>query len=310
MLLAMNILVAVEPAVDDRGEPIQLRPLDKRRPPEAGRDRKRHGLVDSVARNVEMARRSALAHAVGTGQTNLQTKFHGVDIQALHAAARRAKWPVFTPPEAGLSRRYRGRVLHRRSHLNGLKFRTAGLASEMATKLGMAAEAMSGSAMFQALQTGALDAGEFIGPWSDPALGYHQVAPYYYWPGLGEPSSAKECGVNAEVFAALPDDLKEVVAQACAGLYNPVWTEYTTKHAQSLKAMVADHEVQVRKLPDDVIAAMGVTAEEIIVELLADEDELVQRITASFVAYHDLVGVYMSYADNGQMNARAGIFGY
>ena len=74
--------------------------------------------------------------------------------------------------------------------------------------------------------------------------------------------------------------------------------------------MVEEHGVQVRKLPDDVIAAMGVAAEEIIAELLADDDELVQRITASFVAYRDLVGGYMSYADNGQMNARAGIFGY
>ena len=83
----MDILVAVEPAVDDLDEPIQLRPLDRSRPPVAGGDRKCHGLVDSVARNVEMARRSALAHAVGTGQTNLQVKFHGVDLQTLHTAA-------------------------------------------------------------------------------------------------------------------------------------------------------------------------------------------------------------------------------
>jgi TRAP-type mannitol/chloroaromatic compound transport system substrate-binding protein len=45
--------------------------------------------------------------------------------------------------------------------------------------------------MFQALQTGALDAGEFIGPWTDSALGYYQVAPNYYWPGVGEPSSPR-----------------------------------------------------------------------------------------------------------------------
>jgi hypothetical protein len=36
VLLAMNIPVAVKPAVDDLGEPIQLRPLDRRRPPVAG----------------------------------------------------------------------------------------------------------------------------------------------------------------------------------------------------------------------------------------------------------------------------------
>lgn len=194
--------------------------------------------------------------------------------------------------------------------LKGLKFRTTGIASQMATKLGMAAEAMSGPAMFQALQTGALDAGEFIGPWTDSALGYYQVAPHYYWPGVGEPSSAEECGVNAKVFADLPDDLKEVVTQACHGLYNPVWTEYTTKHAQSLKTLVEENGVQVHKLPDDVIAAMGVAAGEVMEEYRTDSDELVKRITESFIAYRDLVGGYMTYADNGQMNARAGVYGY
>mgnify|MGYP000716481825 FL=1 len=194
--------------------------------------------------------------------------------------------------------------------LKGLKFRTTGLASEMAAKLGMAAQAMSGPAMFQALQTGALDAGEFIGPWTDSALGYYQVAKNYYWPGVGEPSSAEECGVNAEVFNALPDDLKLVVQAACDSLYNQVWTEYTTKHALALQAMVAEHDVQVKMFPEDVITAMGKAAAEVIDDLRQDDDELVKRITESFVAYRDSVGQYMVYADNGQMNARAKALGY
>ena len=194
--------------------------------------------------------------------------------------------------------------------LKGLKFRTTGLASEMAAKMGMAAEAMSGPAMFQALQTGALDAGEFIGPWTDSALGYYQVAKNYYWPGVGEPSSAEECGVNAAAFADLPDDLKQVVSLACESLYNPVWTEYTTKHALALKALVANEGVQVKMFPEDVITAMGKAAAEVIDELRQDDDELVKRIAESFVAYRDSVGTYMVYADNGQMNARAAVMGY
>jgi TRAP-type mannitol/chloroaromatic compound transport system substrate-binding protein len=194
--------------------------------------------------------------------------------------------------------------------LKGLKFRTTGLASEMAAKLGMAAEAMSDPAMFQALQTGALDAGEFIGPWTDSALGYYQVAKNYYWPGVGEPSSAEECGVNSEAFESLPDDLKLIVSLACESLYNPVWTEYTTKHARALKALIADEGVQVKMFPEDVITAMGVAAGEVIDELRQDDDELVKRITESFIEYRDSVGPYMVYADNGQMNARAAVMGY
>ena len=194
--------------------------------------------------------------------------------------------------------------------LKGLKFRTTGLASEMASKLGMAAEAMSGPAMFQALQTGALDAGEFIGPWTDSALGYFQIAKNYYWPGVGEPSSAEECGVNAEVYGGLPDDLKQAVSIACESLYNPVWTEYTTKHATSLKNLVENEGVQVKRFPDSVIEAMGEAAAAVIDELRQDDDELVRRITESFIAYRDNVGGYMTYADNGQMNARAATLGY
>ncbi|WP_293572668.1 TRAP transporter substrate-binding protein [Phaeobacter sp.] len=194
--------------------------------------------------------------------------------------------------------------------LKGLKFRTTGLASQMCSKIGMAVQAMGPRDMFQGLQTGALDAGEFIGPWTDSAVGFQQVAKNYYWSGVGEPSSAEECAVNADAYADLPDDLKLAVSFACESLYNPVWTEYTTKHAQALTHLVANEGVQVRKLPDDVVQAMGAAAVEIMDELAQDEDELVRRITESFLAYRNSVGPYMVYADNGQMNARASVLGY
>lgn len=189
--------------------------------------------------------------------------------------------------------------------LKGLRFRTTGLASEMAAKLGMAVQAMGGRDMFQALQSGALDAGEFIGPWSDSALGFHQVAKNYYWPGVGEPSSAEECAINKSVYDALPDDLKQAVSLACESLYNPVWTEYSTKHALALEKLVADEGVQVKKLPDDVLVAMGNAAGEVVAELRESDDELVRRIVESFLAYRKSIAAYMVYADNGQMNARA-----
>lgn len=189
--------------------------------------------------------------------------------------------------------------------LKGLKFRTTGLASEMCARIGMAVQAMSGRDMFQALQSGALDAGEFIGPWTDSALGFYQTAKNYYWPGVGEPSSAEECAVNANVYNELPNDLKGAIRLACESLYNPIWTEYTTRHALALQKLVAEHDVRVKKLPDDVIVDLGNAAGEVMAELREDEDELVRRITESFLAYRGLIAEYMTYADNGQMNARA-----
>lgn len=194
--------------------------------------------------------------------------------------------------------------------LKGLKFRTTGLASEMCAKLGMAVQAMGGRDMFQALQSGALDAGEFIGPWTDSALGFYQVAKNYYWPGVGEPSSAEECGINKTAYEDLPDDLKQAVSFACDSLYNEVWTEYTTKSAVSLKKLVDEQGVQVRKLPDSVLTAMGNAAGEVIEDLRNSDDELIKRITESFIAYRTSISGYMPYADNGIMNAREMKYSY
>jgi len=189
--------------------------------------------------------------------------------------------------------------------LKGLRFRTTGLASEMCAKLGMAVQAMGGRDMFQGMQSGALDAGEFIGPWTDSALGFYQVAPYYYWPGVGEPSSAEECVVNKAAYDALEPSLQLAVEVACKSLYNDVWTEYSTKHALALQQLVAEKGVQVRMLPEDVITAMGNAAGEVMSDLRDNSDELVKRIVESFLAYRASISDYMVYADNGQMNARA-----
>ncbi|TVQ54299.1 MAG: TRAP transporter substrate-binding protein [Rhodobacteraceae bacterium] len=189
--------------------------------------------------------------------------------------------------------------------LRGLRFRTTGLASEMMAKLGVAVQAMPGPAMFQALQTGALDAGEFIGPWSDSALGFQQVAKNYYWPGVGEPSSAEECAVNLDVWNALPDDLKAAVASAAESMYNLVTTEYNTKHALALRELVANEGVIARRLPDDVMIAMGNAAGEVMAELREDGDELVRRITENFLEYRALMSEYMVFADKGQLEGRA-----
>ncbi|WP_142850333.1 TRAP transporter substrate-binding protein [Telmatospirillum sp. J64-1] len=189
--------------------------------------------------------------------------------------------------------------------LRGMRFRTTGLNSEVLSRLGMAVQAMGGADMFQALQSGTLDAGEFIGPWSDSALGFYQVAKNYYYPCIGEPSSAEECGINLNAFNALPDDLKQAVQYACQSLHDHVLTEYNTNHAKALQMLVNDHGVQIRRLPDDVILAVGNASGQLMNELREHQDELVRRITDSFLAYRTLTNGYMRYAEGTYFEARA-----
>lgn len=100
-LHAMDLAVALQPAVDDPGERIQLRPRHGSRPPVSGRDRERHHLRHAVAREIEMPRRFSLSHAFRAGQPNLLIQVHGENPPAL---------PVIRKGKRGrLSRRPRQR---------------------------------------------------------------------------------------------------------------------------------------------------------------------------------------------------------
>ena len=78
----------------------------------------------------------------------------------------------------------------------------------------------------------------------------------------------------------------------------------------ALQKLVAEQDVKVRMLPEEVITAMGEAAAEVIGELRESDDALTRKVTESFVSYRDLIGGYMTYADNGQMNARAKVLGF
>jgi len=127
--------------------------------------------------------------------------------------------------------------------------------------------------------------------------------------GLVQVEQAKQDGrweaaYDSPANAQVPEDLQAAVTYACESLYNPVLTEYNTRHAMALREMVAEHDVVVRELPEEITIAMGNAAGEIIAEMREDSDELVRRITESFLEYRGLMAEYMPYADRGQMIAR------
>lgn len=188
--------------------------------------------------------------------------------------------------------------------LRGLRFRTAGLNAEVLARLGVSVQFMSGTEMFQGLQSGVIDAGEYVGPWTDSTLGFHQVAPYYYWPGIGEPSSAGECAINLDRYNALPEDLKRVIAVACQSVSDDALIEFAENNSRAIAHLIATTPVQLRKVPDAVLAAFGNAAGEVLSEMREDQDDLVVRIVESFLDYRKRMVFYMQCADSGILNAR------
>lgn len=71
--------------------------------------------------------------------------------------------------------------------LVGLKMRIPGLAGEVFARAGGSSVRIAGGELYTSLETGVIDAAEWVGPFNDLTLGLHQVAKYYYYPGWHEP---------------------------------------------------------------------------------------------------------------------------
>jgi TRAP-type mannitol/chloroaromatic compound transport system substrate-binding protein len=182
----------------------------------------------------------------------------------------------------------------------GLRFRTAGLGGEMFRRAGASVVTLPAGEIFAALQSGTIDAAEFLGPFSDAPLGLHQVAKNYYHPGVQEPSSAEEIGINMARWNALPDDLKTVVRFCAMSMHEETTTEYDTNHPRALAELVARHGVTVREAPRDMLIAFGNVAGQMLAEFRQHQDPLVKRIADSYAVFRNRSQAYMlqSYAGN------------
>ena len=107
--------------------------------------------------------------------------------------------------------------LNNREDLNGLKMRIPGLAGEVFDAAGGSAVRIAGGEVYTSMQTGVIDAVEWVGPYNDRTLGLMEVGDYYYYPGWHEPGAMLEIIVNADALAALPADLTGDCAGCGAG---------------------------------------------------------------------------------------------
>ena len=189
--------------------------------------------------------------------------------------------------------------------IEGLKMRIPGLGGEVFQRAGGVAVARPGSEMYTSLQTGAIDATEWVGPYNDLALGLHNIAKYYYYPGWHEPGTTLEAIVNAEAWASLPPDLQRILEVASRAINQDVLDEFTARNNAALETLVNDHGVELRRLPDDVLARFAEIAEDVVAEA-AGEDELDARILESYRSFLEKVRAYHAISEKAYILARDG----
>ena len=183
----------------------------------------------------------------------------------------------------------------------GLKMRIPGLAAEVLNRMGGTAVALPGGEIMPALQSGAIDATEWVGPWNDLAFGFHKITKFYYGPGFHEPSSALECSVNLDAFNQLDKDLQAIIKNACEAENNRMISEFTAANIDAQQKLVNEHGVIIRNFPKDVFNLMMTLSKEVVSET-ASEGKLNKEIYESWVAFKNIAKDRAAFNEHGYTN--------
>lgn len=139
--------------------------------------------------------------------------------------------------------------------LRGVKMRIPGIAGEVFQRAGGTAVNIAGGELYTSMQTGVIDATEWVGPYNDRSFGFNEVGQYYYYPGWHEPGSNLEFDINLDAWNRLPEDLQAIVEGAARAVNQDMLDEYTAQNAVVLQELVADG-IDIRPYPEEVLAEL------------------------------------------------------
>ena len=187
--------------------------------------------------------------------------------------------------------------------VKGLKMRIPGIGGEVLKEAGGIPVTLPGGELFTALQTGVIDATEWVGPYNDLTFGFHQAAKYYYYPGWHEPGPMLELLINVDAWNSLPNHLQVIIETATKAVNQDTLDEYLAKNNQALTELVEVHGVELRRLPDDVIEEFREISNKILDDL-AKEDETIAKVYESYLNFKNNVSAYHEISEDAFVESR------
>jgi len=170
--------------------------------------------------------------------------------------------------------------------IKGLRMRIPGLGGKVLAEAGGNPVLMAGGEIYTALDRGAIDATEWVGPFHDMRLGLNRAASYYYYPGWHEPGTEFEFIINSRNWAELPDDLKKIVEVAAQATTEWIFSAMDDRNGKALKQLEASKKVQILEFPDEVLVELKKMTKKTLDEEAAKDPDF-KRVYDAYTAYRD-----------------------
>jgi TRAP-type mannitol/chloroaromatic compound transport system substrate-binding protein len=192
--------------------------------------------------------------------------------------------------------------------INGLKYRTVGLAADVMLEMGMSVVQLPGGEIQPAMKSGLIDAAEFNNPTSDREFGMQDVSKDYMLASYHQSQEFFEITFNKRKFDALSDEHKAIIENASMAENTNFWWNNTTQYAKDLQTLMNEQGVSVHRTPDDVMAAQ-LAAWDVVIERISNEDPFFAKVIESQKAYAKSVGFYLGMNQPDYRQAYAHYFG-
>jgi TRAP-type mannitol/chloroaromatic compound transport system substrate-binding protein len=185
-----------------------------------------------------------------------------------------------------------------------LKYRMPGLGGKVLSRLGAIVINVPGGKIVSSLQSGAIDASEWVGPWNDLELGLHTAGKFYYYPGFHEPGTALSLGINKGIWDGLTDDQRRIIEASAAMENCQSVAFFTAKNSAALETLVNEHDVQIRKFDDSILQVLGQISGEVLAES-GQHDPLTQRVYEAFLKFRKSAIRWGDLSERAYLNARS-----
>ena len=184
--------------------------------------------------------------------------------------------------------------------MQGLKMRIPGLGGQVMSKLGVTVQVLPGGEIFQALQTGAIDAAEWVGPYDDEKLGFHKAASFYYYPGWWEPGPSLEIQINLDEWNKLPQEYQDILKAAAHEANTTMMARYDAKNPAALQKLLSEADITLLPFPDDVMQASEEASFELFDEFASSDTDF-GSILAEWSAFREAIQDWHGFAETAYL---------
>jgi TRAP-type mannitol/chloroaromatic compound transport system substrate-binding protein len=136
--------------------------------------------------------------------------------------------------------------------LRGLRLRIPGIPGEMYGHMGLSVITLPGGEILPAGERGVIDAAEYVDPYIDVRMGFHDVWQYHYAPAYHETVTVAEVLINKDIWDSMPEDLQDII-RLVSREHHMWWEQHQQMNRRLAMDQMVDLGVEFRRTPQDIL---------------------------------------------------------